>query len=285
MFEKRKYFFGILIISCLLIFTGCSVRKNVKNEKIKEFTESILESNEKIKEMSFYFLRPGLYAELVYEGDLDEENLQNIKDEFKTLINIEFMERIGDKYFGGSTPWNFDLYIYVDNKREESYDYCVSSRYYKTHVVNEDPENIDGYETWRISGKKDSGVIIDGPEYETNEIEGIQLIVTNITSLGLTLVCKQSDEKPIENLQIDKSYHLQEQIDNQWISVEGLHLSHEQGVTEAPFIVPLNDALEWEINWTKLYGELPAGSYRIGISISTSIYDSNSYYANFKIVN
>lgn len=43
------------------------------------------------------------------------------------------------------------------------------------------------------------------------------------------------------------------------------------------------EPLEWEINWTKLYGELPAGSYRIGVGISTSIYDSNNYYENFEI--
>ena len=186
---------------------------------------------------------------------------------------------------GKARPEGFNLYIYVDKKRESDYDYEISSKYNKTHVSDENPENIDGYETWRIFGKRDSGVLIDGPEYETTEIEGIQLIATNITSTGLTLVCKQSDEKPIENLQLEKSYHLQEPIDNQWISVEGLHLGHEKGVTEDPFIVPLNEPLEWQINWTKLYGELPAGSYRIGVAISTSIYDSNTYYANFKVTN
>lgn len=283
MFGKRKYFFAVLLISLLLLSVGCSVTKNVKTKEVKEFTKIILESNEKIKELNFYFLRPALYGELVHDGDLDKEELQNIKKEFKSLINIEFMQRIGDKYWGGVRPSEFNLYIYVNNKRESGYDYTISSEYNKTHVSDENSENIDGYETWRISGEKDSGEIIDGPEYETTEIEGIQLIATNITSTGLTLVCKQSDEKPIENLQLEKSYHLQEPINNQWISVEGLHLGHEKGVTEDPFIVPLNEPLEWEINWTKLYGELPAGSYRIGVGISTSIYDPNIYYANFEI--
>ena len=189
MFGKRKYFFGVLLISLLLLSVGCSVTKNVKTKEVKEFTKIVLESNEKIKELNFYFLRPALYAELVHDGDLDKKELQNIKKEFKSLINIEFMQRIGDKYWGGARPSEFNLYIYIDNKRESGYDYKISSEYNKTHVSDENPENIDGYQTWRISGEKDSGEVIDGPEYETTEIEGIQLIATNVTSAGLTLVC------------------------------------------------------------------------------------------------
>lgn len=285
MLIKRRYTLGILLVSCLLLFTGCSVTKKVRNKEVKEFTKSILESNEKIKELSFYFRRPSLYSELVYQGDLDEGELQNIKEEFKLLIDIDFMQRIGDKYWGGARPSAFNLDIYKNKKEDNRYDYRISSEYNKTHVSDENPQNIDGYKTWRIVGKKDSGVLIGGPEYESTEIEGIQLKATNITSTGLTLVCKQSDEKPVENLEIEKSYSLQEPLDDGWISVEGTHLGHEKGVTEDPFIMPLNAALEWEIDWTKLYGELPAGSYRIGIPISTSIYDSNIYYAYFEVIN
>lgn len=36
MYKKRKYILGILAIICLIIFTGCSVRKNVKDAEIKD---------------------------------------------------------------------------------------------------------------------------------------------------------------------------------------------------------------------------------------------------------
>lgn len=161
MIKKRKYIIGILLIACLFFFTGCSVDKNVKNKEVKNFTKCILESNEEIKDLKFYFRRPSLRAELVYNGDLDKEELQLLLDEFKTLIDIEFMQRIGEKYWGGARPSEFNLYVFVDKKREDGYDYQVSSRYNKTHIHDEEPDNIDGYETWEISGEKDSGITID----------------------------------------------------------------------------------------------------------------------------
>ena len=41
------------------------------------------------------------------------------------------------------------------------------------------------------------------------------------------------------------------------------------------------------MNWERLYGELPSGSYRIGKEVmdfrATGDYDTNDYYAYFEI--
>lgn len=112
MAKKRKYIFAILLVFLLLLLIACSVRKNVRNKEVIEFTKSILESNEKIKDLNFYFIRPYLGAKLVHDGDLDKEELQNIKKEFKSLINIEFMQKIGDKYWGGQDHMS-SVYIFT----------------------------------------------------------------------------------------------------------------------------------------------------------------------------
>lgn len=160
MLKKRNYILTVLLMSCLIIITSCSSSKNVKSKEVEEFTKSILDSNEKVKELSFYFQRPSLNAELIYNGDLDEEDFQLLINEFKTLVNIEFMQEIGDKYGNGARPESFDLYVYVDEKKdnnhEQTYDYKIYSEYNKTHVSDENPENIDGYKTWKTSGKHDS---------------------------------------------------------------------------------------------------------------------------------
>lgn len=165
--KKRVFIISILLIVLLLLFTGCSVRKNVKLKEVKEFSESILESNEKIKRLNFYFIRPYLGANLVYDGDLDQEELQYLIDEFKTLIDVEFMQKIGDEYWGGSRPSEFKIYVYIDtmdNKREGDYDYLISSRYNKTHIHDEEPDNIDGYQTWHIENKDYNEMIISEVE-------------------------------------------------------------------------------------------------------------------------
>ena len=153
MFKKIKYIVSITMIFIIfsLLFTGCSRTKKVRDEEATAFKESILEKNEKIKELEFTFRRPSLIGDLVYNGDLEEEDFELLIDEFKTLIDIEFMQLIGDQYWVGSRPHDFVLYIYIDEIREEGYDYEIRSSYNKTFVHDEEPDNIDGYETWHIS--------------------------------------------------------------------------------------------------------------------------------------
>lgn len=148
--KYKRFIVGILLISMLLLIAGCSVRKNVKIKEVKEFTESILESNEKIKELDFYFIKPDLYADLVYDGDLDEKEIQSLIEEFKTLIDIEFMDKIGEKYWKGLRPNGFGLYIYLDNIKDNNYDYLLESSYRKDLKLNDSPDNIDGYQTYTI---------------------------------------------------------------------------------------------------------------------------------------
>lgn len=148
--KKRMFTISMIIIISLFIFTGCSIRKTVKDEEVKGFTESIMKSNEKIKELKFYYKRPGLYADLAYDGELNEEDIQSLIDEFKILIDVEFMEKIRDEYSNGSAPLDFGLYIHKDKIRDAGYKYLITSRYHKESIVNDDQDNIDGYETWSI---------------------------------------------------------------------------------------------------------------------------------------
>ena len=145
-----------LITICLVliyIITGCSRTKTVKTKETKEFTKAILESNGKIKSLKFYFTRPRLKAEMIYEGDLADIDFRYLIQEFEPLIEIDFMQEIGGRYWAGEIPWQFDLNVHVDEKLDDAYDYQLFTRYNKEHIRNEDPDNIDGYETWHINDK------------------------------------------------------------------------------------------------------------------------------------
>lgn len=302
MFEKRKYIFGILIISCLLVFTGCSVRKNVKIKEVKDFTESTLESNEKIKSLDFYFIRPYLGANLVYDGDLEEGELKDLVDEFKTLIDIDFMQRIGDKYWGGSRPNEFVLYVYVDeikdNKHEHTYDYKIFSQYNKTFNSNEIPENIDGYKTWFGYNKITGESVIN----ESEELDwGVELSTKDITPSGLTLICKQYNGKIEGKLEFSRNFSLEEKVNGQWRKLENISLikgnkdkyitvtlDDAREVKEDKYIlVPLDDVLEITIDWKDICGELKTGEYRLEIFfmdfINMGYYYTDNYFVYFEI--
>ena len=160
---KKKFFLaGIILFAVLLILveSNPSRSKRVRMKEVRQFTKTMCRSDEHIKDLKFYFQRPTLRAEMVYEGPLDKEKLISLMEDFKALVDVQFMQKIGDKYWGGARPFGFALYIYCDKDKEgNDYDYLIDSRYNKTYIDDENPDNIDGYKTWTISGAENEGVL------------------------------------------------------------------------------------------------------------------------------
>lgn len=160
---KKKIFLAGIILSALLLIlveSNPSRSKRVRMKEVRQFTETMCRSDEHVKDLKFYFRRPTLRAEMVYEGPLEKEKLISITEDFKALVDVEFMQKIGDNYWGGARPSGFELYIYCDKDKEgNDYDYLIYSQYNKTYKVDENPDNIDGYKTWTISGAENEGVL------------------------------------------------------------------------------------------------------------------------------
>lgn len=117
---------------------------------------------------------------------------------------------------------------------------------------------------------------------------GVKLTAKNITPSGLTIVCTQQDGEPTGELQTGSYYGLEVLRDGKWVAVDLLPMDYELAWTSEAWIIPGDEETEWEVDWTRLYGELPVGNYRIGKSImdfrGTGDYDTNTYYAAFDIV-
>lgn len=158
MTKRRMPTTSILIIVALLIFTGCSASRKVRTNETEEFTKSILESNQKVKKLSFYFIRPSLNVDLAYDGDIGTGELEDLVNEFKTLIDIEFMDQIGEKYWKGLRPYGFNIYIHIDKIRKDNYDYLLESHYRKYSNQPDGPDNIDGYQTYSILDNTKNGL-------------------------------------------------------------------------------------------------------------------------------
>lgn len=63
------------------------------------------------------------------------------------------MQEIGDKYWSGSRPSSFILRINIGKQNQNDINYIIFSKYNKSDVRDEEPDNIDGYETWYIEDK------------------------------------------------------------------------------------------------------------------------------------
>ena len=87
---------------------------------------------------------------------------------------------------------------------------------------------------------------------------GITLSAENVTSKGLTLVCKQSGGTVSGDLSTGSFYELDVLNNGTWEAAEMLPQEYD-----VAWIVPLDSETKWDVSWEWLYGELKPGTYRL----------------------
>ena len=114
---------------------------------------------------------------------------------------------------------------------------------------------------------------------------GITLTAKNVTSKGMTLVCSQSGGEITGELECGSDYSLLVNTNGVWNAVP--YLVDEVAWTAEAYYIPMNDSIEFELKWERLYGELPAGTYRVVKGFmdfrGTGDYDSATFHTEFEI--
>lgn len=182
--------------------------------------------------------------------------------------------------YSGWTKKGNDYYYYKNGEKKK---YCwLTSGGKRIYFLKADGA--------RATGK----VTIQGVEYEFDEKGvilpdkwGLELTAKNVTPAGCTIVFTQSGGNHTGELGTGSPYVLEKYKSGKWTAVEMLPQEYDVAWTAEGWIIKNNDSVEFTENWKWLYGELPAGKYRIGKSISDwrkpGDYDEKMYYAYFEI--
>ena len=119
---------------------------------------------------------------------------------------------------------------------------------------------------------------------------GLTLSVENVTSNGLTLVVTRSGGNPTGNLLTGEAYRLINLVNKTWKTVEELPLPEGvdgRGWNSIAYTFPKEETKEFDINWNWIFGELPAGTYRLIKEFmdfrGTANYDTFEYWVEFEI--
>ena len=116
---------------------------------------------------------------------------------------------------------------------------------------------------------------------------GITLEVEEVSPGGLTIVCHQSGGEKVFDLMTGSYYVVQKLEQSDWVDVPYLPQEYDVAWTSEAWLIPREGTTRWSVNWKWLYGELPAGQYRIGKPVSnfrgTGDYESDMVYARFVI--
>ena len=116
---------------------------------------------------------------------------------------------------------------------------------------------------------------------------GITLEAENVSSSGLTLVCRQSGGENVAELSTGSYFAIQKRDGAEWIDVEYAPQAHDIAWTLEAWIIPAENEVSWDVNWAWLYGELNPGEYRIGKDITNfkgpGVTENETVYAAFTI--
>ncbi len=141
--------------------------------------------------------------------------------------------------------------------------------------------------TFAGCGSDSSSISEETPVVEMKDW-GITLTTTDVTPIGLTIVCEQADGEQQGELRTGSSYWLEVYENDAWQDVANLFGDGSSlDWTSEAYLIAFDDTTEWNVDWERLYGALPKGEYRIGKSvmdfIETGNYEKQDYYATFTI--
>ncbi len=115
----------------------------------------------------------------------------------------------------------------------------------------------------------------------------VELTVSDVTPTGLKLTIALDGGAPKGELNTGSEFWLEKKDGYIWTSVDKLIKDEDTSWTMEAYIISDKDSPELNVSWSYLYGELPAGEYRIGKKISDLIKPGESeqrtFYAEFEI--
>lgn len=152
----------------------------------------------------------------------------------------------------------------------------------KMHLDAEYGATVESVEM-SVFGKTVAASITDlEPVYDW----GITLTAKDVTPFGLTVVCTQSGGNITGELQTGSMYWIEKKDKDVWKKAEYI-MEEPVCWNSIAYLITANGKTEWTVNWERLYGELPAGEYRIGKQIAdfreANGYDTQNCYAEFTV--
>ncbi len=117
---------------------------------------------------------------------------------------------------------------------------------------------------------------------------GLTLRAESVSATGCTVVFIQHGGEPTGELESGTWYRIEKREGDEWVEMPYAQgIGNEIGWNSVAWCIPGEGSVEFEEDWSFLYGELTPGTYRIVKEItdfrSSGDYDAKWYYAEFSV--
>lgn len=156
--KMKKTIFYIIILALLLfcVYSSDTVQymkynlpSGVKSEQLREVSKLIKKDFKVIKNIKYYHLRhSGLSCAIYYKGELHENTIKNIIDQYQKVISFDFISEVHTSRPDRPMQY-FYIYFYsnlLDYIKGENPRYAVDTGY----------EYYNNYEDWYLVNMDDS---------------------------------------------------------------------------------------------------------------------------------
>lgn len=96
----------------------------------------------------------------------------------------------------------------------------------------------------------------------------IEVLEHSIKDSGITVLIKDKNSIPYE---WKEEYYLETKVKDEWKSVEKIENANSFNMES--YVLDTNGEVEREIDWSNIYGQLSAGTYRILFHTNTDFFD------------
>lgn len=249
------------LAACILLIVGISIPgilNDYKNaeKQTKEQQGNINCANEKNIEKN-----ENASDEMTTNEILNDETIDKVEKEEKTemVSNAQNTTSVANNRNRSDYAIDTDTSLPKDNSKEESVEGIPSLS--AEQAVTFDLTD-EGFPNW-----------------------GLSLTAENVTAIGMTLVCTQSGGELSGTLQTGSEYKLIVLENGTWNDVPTV--LEEYGWNSIAYLIEKEADTKFEMDWEWLYGELPAGTYRLVKGFmdfrETGDYDSVDYWMEFEI--
>ena len=184
-----------------------------------------------------------------------------LEDKHETVAGAD--ANIG--YYDGSKIWSYVVF-HGDNEKivAETWDVDAWWNLPADNSMSYGDQVMQILDTLQYDASEQSGAIGVYDEDSGNDEIGVQTVIRKVSKTAATVEFMRHDPQLEGKYMTGEYFSVEKKNGNQW---EALDAKDDVGFKDIGIVIPKDERVSHEYDWTDLYGELEPGDYRINVKV------------------